>query len=144
MEVVFKIEGDLVARAIRRARGQIVAEADMLVVRQNGRRAGRQGSGLTAVCKCLIDEVGTLAAGPFGVGDNLLAKTPRQVQAELVLVAFAIEQHLGTEIGAEVDASFQQQARVTIGAVKRGIEARQCGIRWDTRWPDERRSVDEG
>src|SRR5262245_14981496 len=102
--MIFEIERDLVARGIRRARGQIVAEAGVVVVRQNSLRAGRQGSGLSAVCKCLIDEVGTLAAGPFGVCNNLLAKTPRQVQAELVLVAFAIEQHLGTEIGTEVDA----------------------------------------
>src|SRR5215831_17555111 len=102
MEVVFDIERDLVARGIRRARGQIVAEADAVVAWQNGRRAGRQGSSLTAVCKCLIDEVGTLAARPFGVSDNLLAKTPRQVQTELVQVAFAIEEHLGTEIGAKV------------------------------------------
>ena len=75
-----------------------------------------------------VGEFGTVAAGPFGIDDGLLADPARQVGAIAPASRIGSGEKLRIDVVEQRDTALGEKARVRIGAVEHGIEGGQVGI----------------
>jgi hypothetical protein len=90
MQVIFKIECDLLGGCVGWAYGKIVLEMDAGIVRNRVGDIGRARSGFATIAQRFINQVCSLTAGPFRRKQLLSDPGTGEVGAKSVLAAFTL------------------------------------------------------